>query len=149
MSQEPTAVEALLRRQRLVVVAGLVLITALAWWWVAIGAGTGMSVLAMTTWQFPPPVRPSMIETWTPGYALVMFFMWWIMMIAMMTPSASLMVLLYGRAYRHEQRQGKLAPASCRLSFSCSDIFMHGVSSAPSRPDFNGASNVRVSFIRC
>ena len=64
----------------------------------------------MTTWQFPPPVRPSMIETWTPGYALVMFFMWWIMMIAMMTPSASPMVLLYGRAYRHEQCQGKLAP---------------------------------------
>ena len=110
MSQESTAVEALLRRQRLIVVAGLVLITALAWWWVAIGAGTGMSVLAMTTWQFPPPVRPSMIETWTPGYALVKFFMWWIMMIAMMTPSASPMVLLYGRAYRHEQRQGKLAP---------------------------------------
>ena len=30
-------------------------------------------------------------------------------MIAMMTPSAGPMVLLYGRAYRHEQRQGKLA----------------------------------------
>ena len=88
MSQEFTAVEALLRRERLVVLAGLLLITALAWWWVAIGAGTGMSTLAMTTWQFPPPVRPSMIETWTPGYALVMFLMWWIMMIAMMTPSA-------------------------------------------------------------
>jgi predicted metal-binding membrane protein len=110
MSQESTAVEALLRRERFVVVAGLVLITALAWWWVAIGGGTGMSVLAMTTWQFPPPVHPSMIETWTPGYVLVMFFMWWIMMIAMMTPSASPMVLLYARAYGHEQRQGRLAP---------------------------------------
>ncbi len=110
MSQIATAVEALLRRERFVVVAGLVLIMALAWWWIAIGAGTGMSTLAMTTWQFPPPVRPSMIETWTPGYALVMFLMWWIMMIAMMTPGASPMVLLYGRAYRHEQRQGKLGP---------------------------------------
>ena len=38
-----------------------------------------------------------------------MFFMWWIMMIAMMTPSAAPMVLLYAGAYRHEQRQGKLA----------------------------------------
>jgi predicted metal-binding membrane protein len=89
MSQEFTAVEALLRRERLVVVAGLVLITALAWWWVSIGAGTGMSTLAMTTWQFPQPVRPTMFETWTPGYAIVMFFMWWIMTIAMMTPSAN------------------------------------------------------------
>jgi len=110
MNQQFTAVEVLLRRERFVVVAGLLLITALAWWWVANGGGTGMNVLAMTTWQFPPPVRPSVIETWTPGYALVMFIMWWIMMIAMMTPSASPMVLLYVRAYRHEQGQGKLAP---------------------------------------
>lgn len=110
MIQGTTAVEVVLRRARIVVVAGLVLIAALAWWWVAIGSGTGMSAVALTTWQFPPPVRHSMIETWTPGYAVVIFFMWWIMMIAMMTPSASPMVLLYARAYRHEQRHGKLGP---------------------------------------
>ena len=50
-----------------------------------------------------------MIETGRPATRSSCSFMWWIMMIAMMTPSASPMVLLYGRAYRHEQRQGKLA----------------------------------------
>jgi predicted metal-binding membrane protein len=117
MNEDTTVIEALLRRERFIVVAGLVLITALAWWWVATGAGTGMNTLAMSTWQFPPPISHSMIETWTPGYALVMFSMWWIMMIAMMTPSASPMVLLYGRAYRHEQSQKKL-PAGVVPTFA-------------------------------
>lgn len=108
MTRDTRAIEALLRRECLIVLAGLLLITVLAGWWVAIGAGTGMSTLAMTTWRFPPPVHAAMVESWSVGHALVMFFMWWIMMIAMMTPSASPMILLYGRAYRHEQRQGKL-----------------------------------------
>jgi predicted metal-binding membrane protein len=109
MTEETTAVETLLRRERLVVMGGLLLITVLAWWWVLIGSGTGMSAVSMTTWQFPPPAHEPVFESWSVGYALVMFFMWWIMMIAMMTPSAAPMILLYGRAYRHEQRQGKLA----------------------------------------
>jgi predicted metal-binding membrane protein len=32
---------------------------------------------------------------WTPGYALLNLAMWWVMMIAMMTPSAAPMLLLY------------------------------------------------------
>jgi len=33
--------------------------------------------------------------TWTPGYAAMMFSMWWLMMVAMMLPSAAPMVLLH------------------------------------------------------
>lgn len=116
MTRETTVIEVVLRRERLLVLAGLLLITALAWWWVLIGAGTGMSALDMTTWRFPPPLHVAIVERWTLDYALVMFFMWWIMMIAMMIPSASPMILLYARAYRHEQRQGKL-PAGVVPSF--------------------------------
>ena len=94
MTEEATAVETLLRRERLVVMGGLLLITALAWVWILIGSGTGMSTIAMTTWRFPPPVHDAMVENWTPAYALVMFFMWWIMMIAMMIPSATPTILL-------------------------------------------------------
>lgn len=108
MARDTTVTEALLRRERLLVLAGLLLITALAWWWVVIGSGTGMSAYSMTTWRFPPPLHEASVNVWSPSYALVMFFMWWIMMIAMMTPSAAPLVLLYARAYRHEQRQGKL-----------------------------------------
>jgi predicted metal-binding membrane protein len=108
MDNEATNVEALLRRDRSIVLAGLLAIIALAWWWLLDGAGTGMNVLNMTTWQFPPPARPSMVQSWSPEYAVVMLFMWWIMMIAMMTPSAAPMILLYARAHRHEHKLGKI-----------------------------------------
>ena len=109
MVEQRTLVEILVRQERRIVLAGLTLITLISWWWVLVGAGTGMNTWAMTTWQFPPPVFGMMFEDWTLEYAVAMFFMWWIMMIAMMTPSAAPMVLLYAGAYRHEQRQGKLA----------------------------------------
>jgi predicted metal-binding membrane protein len=38
--------------------------------------------------------------TWTPGYAFHMFSMWWLMMIAMMLPSATPMVLLHAAVTR-------------------------------------------------
>ena len=102
MTGDPTAIETLLRRERLVVVGGLLLITALAWGWVLIGSGTGMSAMSMTTWRFPPPIHVAMVENWTIGYALVMFFMWWIMMIAMMTPSAfNFLMLIQCKSNNH------------------------------------------------
>ena len=107
--ERQTSMELLARQERWIVLAGLALITLTSWLWVLAGAGTGMSTWAMTTWQFPPPVFGMMFEEWTLQYAIIMFFMWWIMMIAMMTPSAAPMILLYAGAYRHEQRQGKLA----------------------------------------
>jgi len=108
MAGDTTPIEQLLKRERVVVAAGLVIITGLAWWWLLVGAGTGMSVFAMTTWAFPPPVRAPVVQEWTLTYAIVMFFMWWIMMIAMMTPSAAPMILLYAHAYRHEVKLGRL-----------------------------------------
>jgi len=109
MTTEQTATEVVVRHEKWIVLAGLALIAFVAWWWVLAGAGTGMSAWSMTTWQFPPPAFGMMFEEWTTGYAVLMFFMWWIMMIAMMTPSAAPMILLYAGAYRHEQRQRKLA----------------------------------------
>ena len=108
MTSDATPVEVLVRHERHIVVAGLIGITALAWAWLLNGAGTGMSVMAMTTWSFPPPIHLSFVEDWSPGYAILMFLMWWIMMIAMMTPSAAPVILLYARAYRREQKLGKI-----------------------------------------
>ncbi len=77
----------------------------LAWWFVLAGAGTGMSTLAMTTWQFPPTTQMSgYTADWNPGYWFIMLLMWWVMMIAMMVPSASPMILLYARVARHAQK---------------------------------------------
>ena len=41
--------------------------------------------------------------TWTPGLFLVMFLMWWIMMIAMMLPSAAPMILLFATVNRRQR----------------------------------------------
>ena len=45
---EATVLEAVLRRDRFVVVAALVGVIAVASLWIVIGAGTGMSAVAMT-----------------------------------------------------------------------------------------------------
>ena len=44
------------------------------------------------------------------GHWFLVLAMWWVMMIAMMTPSAAPLILLYGRATRHAQAGGRLAP---------------------------------------
>ena len=41
-----------------------------------------------------------------------MFLMWWIMMIAMMTPSAAPTILLYAQVYRFERKLGRLSGAT-------------------------------------
>ena len=99
-----TATETLLRRDRLVVAACLLVICGLSWWYVFVGAGTGMSIVAMTTWQFPPPVYATTASAWPLSYWCLMVAMWWVMMIAMMLPSASPVVLLYTRVQRHHTR---------------------------------------------
>jgi predicted metal-binding membrane protein len=97
-----TAMERILRRDRWIVGAGLLLVSLLCWLYVLTAPGLGMSAADMTVWQFPPPVPGGMDGSdWGPSRWLVMLSMWWIMMIAMMVPSAAPTVLLYARVYRH------------------------------------------------
>ncbi len=76
-----------------------------SWWFLVAGAGTGMSTLAMTSWQFPLPELSTLtVSDWSGNYALTMLIMWWVMMIAMMLPSASPMILLFSRVYKHQYK---------------------------------------------
>jgi predicted metal-binding membrane protein len=43
---------------------------------------------------------------WTPGYAVLMLFMWWTMMMAMMLPSATPMILLFATVNRKQREKG-------------------------------------------
>ena len=109
--------EAVVRRDRLVVVTALTAVIALSWAYLLAGAGMGMSAFEMT--------RMSQLEmaggmsergmagmammapaVWTPGYAVLMFFMWWIMMVAMMLPSAAPMILLFATVNRRQRETG-------------------------------------------
>lgn len=120
--------EAVLRRDRLVVTFVLVTVIAACWLYLLAGAGTGMYPHEMAE-LIPMQIsmKPTMSGTasmsgheiitgasnqsstadmlisqvtWTPGYALLMFSMWWLMMIAMMLPSAAPMVLLHAAVTR-------------------------------------------------
>lgn len=84
--------EALLRRDRLLVGLCLLFVTCLASAYILSGAGMDMSA-----WQMSRTMRHMgaiNFVPWSFGHALVMFLMWWVMMIAMMLPSATPTVLL-------------------------------------------------------
>ena len=80
---------ALLRHDRMLVLAGLAGVIALAWVWLLAGAGLHMDEMDMSGGQVML-VAPA----WTPGYAATVFLMWIVMMAAMMLPSAAPAILL-------------------------------------------------------
>lgn len=107
----------------------------LAWLWVIQGAGMGMSALEMTRKGLFPHLAAAPVEmpfampapTSSPdkgtmattaergriGHFLLMTSMWWVMMIAMMLPSAAPMMLLYAGTVRFAQSKGRMsAPPS-------------------------------------
>ena len=110
-----TSLEWLLRRERGVVAVGLALLTLLAWWYVWDGAGMGMTALAMTRVALFPHLQPEpMPGMMMPAVAWVtVLAMWWVMMIAMMTPSAAPLILLYGRVLRQTH-----SPASATAAYA-------------------------------
>ncbi len=72
-----------------------------------LGAGTGMSPLGMIRATGPAGALLAGVDVlaqptapWTPATALVMFVMWWLMMVAMMVPSAAPAILLYAALTR-------------------------------------------------
>ncbi len=106
------ALEAVLRRDRRVVLAALIVVIAVSWAYLLAGAGMEMSAIEMTRMS-QPGMAGAMAGSgmmapavWTPGYAVLMFFMWWIMMVAMMLPSAAPMILVFATINRKQQETG-------------------------------------------
>ncbi len=91
--------ETLLRRDRVIILGALVLITSLAWAYLLSGAGMDMDTQGMDMNMVMP-------MEWTPLYALVMFLMWWIMMTAMMLPGAAPLILLFALVNRRSRERG-------------------------------------------
>ena len=121
---EATAFERLLKRDRVITLAGLAALCALAWLYIATGAGLGTATWEMTTLApFPhqqaPGMMPGMLGmdmgstgsgrmAWGAATWALMIAMWWIMMIAMMIPSAAPTILLFARVHRHAVAQGQV-----------------------------------------
>ncbi len=95
----PSVFEAILRRDRTVVVVALVFVIALSWIWIVLGADMGTSALEMTRMPRDMVMTPAI---WTAAYAALIFLMWWVMMVAMMLPSAAPILLIFAGISRHK-----------------------------------------------
>jgi predicted metal-binding membrane protein len=86
------ALEQTLRHDRLIVAIGIATVIAFSWGYLLAGAGIDMSMADM-------PMDP---EPWSPAQAWLVFAMWWVMMIAMMVPSAAPTILLFAAIKRKQ-----------------------------------------------
>lgn len=153
--QDASVFEAALKRDRAIVIAGLLTVIALSWMYILLGAGMGMTAFEMSSVRLPWQASSDMAmpgkstgsdmhqghgmgammakahmamtqpTVWTPGYALLMFIMWWVMMMAMMLPSASPMMLIFARVNRMQKAQG--APFVPTLVFAAGYLVAWGI----------------------
>jgi predicted metal-binding membrane protein len=101
VSLESPALEAVLKRDRVVVIAGLIAVSTVSWFYTLAGAGLEMDAM-------PGDMVMAMRPQWTLGYAALMLAMWWVMMVAMMLPSAAPMVLLFAAIIRKGRSRGEV-----------------------------------------
>lgn len=111
-AQRPTPapesfLEAVLRRDRALVMGGLALVTVLAWAYLLGLAATmdDMSGTAMGATSVATSMSPQ-LRAWTGRDFVFMFLMWAVMMVAMMVPSASPMILLHAKVNRQQGDAG-------------------------------------------
>jgi predicted metal-binding membrane protein len=97
-----SGLEGVLRRDRAIVLAALAAIAALAWvyllWFEAAMDMPSMPAAAAGMAKF---------DHWSVGGFLLMFLMWSVMMVGMMTPSAAPMILIYARVARQAEGRGR------------------------------------------
>ena len=99
-----TALDAVLRRDRAVVAAALLVLVALAWAYVIwLAADMEMGGMDMSEFRMISAGRGLMMPItapWQPIEFVFVFAMWAVMMLGMMTPSAAPMILIYTRVGR-------------------------------------------------
>ena len=106
--QNTNPLEALLKRDRIFVVSGLVAIAALAW-----------AYIIYLTWDMQHMdmgmAMPQM-QAWGIFELVLLFVMWAVMMVAMMVPSAAPLILIFASAYRKRQeRKDPVVPTAIFL----------------------------------
>jgi predicted metal-binding membrane protein len=106
-----TALETLLRRDRLIVGGALAVIAALAWGYVLwLAADMDMGGMDMSGFRMIPAGIGIMAPANAPWRAIefaFVFAMWAVMMIGMMAPSVAPMILIYARVGRQATSAGK------------------------------------------
>lgn len=99
--------ETVLKRDRLIVMAGLAAVTALAWVYL-LQLASSMTGMDINNMEMSMPTT----QAWRSGEILLTFLMWVVMMVAMMTPSATPMILMFARVNRQRQAEQTPIPAT-------------------------------------
>ena len=103
-TRHPTLLEAALRRDKYIVLAGLAAITVLAWAYLIYLAPdmSGMDSIS----ELGSMAMTGMSMGFGPAAIILMFLMWAVMMVGMMVPSASPMILAFASINRRRRKQG-------------------------------------------
>lgn len=108
MASELTPIEAVLQRDRTVVVIGLVAVTVLAWVYLFYRAGQ------MPTAHMAIDMVMPYMQSWGAPELFLLFVMWANMMVAMMVPSVAPLVLMFARANR-QRGNGRIVGSAAIL----------------------------------
>lgn len=124
--------EGALSRPRLLSIFALAVLVLLAWAWLLAGAGMEMEVdragqAAMQMPLMPGHAMPMEARPGGFGRLLLTFAMWWVMMVAMMLPSASPMILLHARV----AAQGDGGVVAVNQSFLLGYLLVWGLFALP------------------
>ncbi len=96
-----TPLEELLKRDRALVIAGVVAVAAIAWGYIVYVAQSNSSVgMSMST-------AAGNVHSWTGVDFSLMFVMWAVMMVAMMVPGAAPIILLFATVNRRRREQSR------------------------------------------
>jgi hypothetical protein len=110
-----------LRRDRIVVILALTLLTALAWSYLLwLSVDMAMGGMDMGDFRMIPSGMGLMVPAhtpWQPMEFAFVFAMWTVMMVGMMTPSATPMIVVYARVGRQTETQGTPFAAPTRFPF--------------------------------
>jgi predicted metal-binding membrane protein len=109
---QPDSLEFILKKDRYILIAGLFIICLLSWSYI-IYIYRQMYPMNMNALFFAMPMSPR----WTPTDFSLIFLMWFVMMICMMTPSVSPLILIFSMVNRQKkQRQAPFVPAGYLLT---------------------------------
>ena len=104
------SLEYLLKRDRLVIICGLFFITLLSWLYI-IYLYNQMVYMDMSALFFAMPMSPE----WTATDFVLLFLMWLVMMIAMMTPSVAPLILIFAKVNRQRKHEERVFVSSIYL----------------------------------
>ncbi len=108
---------AILTRHGLATLGCVVLLSALAWWWLwrTASPGGATPMADMAAMVMPMPMSQGELA-WSAGYIGSAFLMWAIMMVAMMLPSAAPMILLH-EVFSRKNGFSSAAPVAFALAY--------------------------------